>query len=405
MAALALLMTLSCSMEDTNFDQQLEDNGEITITATLSADDGVMTRALAFYGIGGYIFPEWEATDQFAILYNDGTKDTKSIATVLAINEKSVSITFSVPSSLPNNTICSITYPASAANTSNFGPPDVNAALATQKGVLATAPDVRWGGAFINMVDRKLDMVTQLEARHPIFKFTLQNFDGEAKCASEFKVSDNSGHVITTVTPEIASSELYVSLPVMAAGTYWFNATVDGKPFIAKATLSAETVAGKYYQTTVKMATIGDDILPNGKFAKAGTSGAKARINYLGSNTESYVYNHGLALALSDVGWYIQSSTEAYNHIKAWDDDGNKAISGATWRLPSRSQWNAMINAAGGYAALRDSNGLSSENKYWSSSGWGDGSGDIACIGFASGYWVPVPNDANWVRTRACLIF
>ena len=77
----------------------------------------------------------------------------------------------------------------------------------------------------------------------------MQDLSAAAKSATEFKVSDGSGNVITTVTPGSASGELYVALPVMAAGTYWFNATIDSKPYIAKAIVSTETIAGKYYQT------------------------------------------------------------------------------------------------------------------------------------------------------------
>ena len=81
---------------------------------------------------------------------------------------------------------------------------------------------------------------------------------------------------------------------------YWFNATIGGKPYIAKANITTATMAGKYYQTTVKMATVGDAILSDGKFATKGTSGKQAVIAYVG--TVDKYFNHFLAIALTDAG-------------------------------------------------------------------------------------------------------
>ena len=73
---------------------------------------------------------------------------------------------------------------------------------------------------------------------------------------------------------------------------------------------------------------------------------------------------HGLALALSDEGdmdWNTALTTCAAH---------TPAVTGATWKLASKSEMNLMINAAGNYAALR--NGFSavggtnmSDDHYW----------------------------------------
>ena len=324
MAALALAFA-ACSNNDDDFAQQptaQPANGEITITATLDANDGASTRALQDPDGENKIASTWATTDQFAILYNNGTEDTKSIATVDKIDGTTVTITFTVSSSLANNTACTIVYPASAANAANTGA-DVATALATQDGTIGNCPEVRVGTATIDKDNHNLTSVTKLTAQNAIFKFTLQDLSDGAKSATEFKVSDGSGNVITTVTPGSASGELYVALPVMAAGTYWFNATIDSKPYIAKATTAAATVAGKYYQTTVKMATIGDVILADGKFAVAGTDGARAKICYLGSETAeaAYGFNHGLALALSDAGTSCQWSTSTGSTVHTYNNN------------------------------------------------------------------------------------
>lgn len=439
MAALALTFAACSNNDDIDLAQQPTEqpaNGEITITATLDANDGASTRALSIDGSN--IASTWATTDQFAILYNNGTDNTKSIATVDKIDGTTVTITFTIPTSLANNTACTIVYPASAANAANTGA-DVATALAAQDGTIGNCPEVRVGTATIDKDNHSLTSVTKLAAQNAIFKFTLQDLSAAAKSATEFKVSDGSGNVITTVTPTSASGELYVALPVMTVGTYWFNATIAAKPYIAKATIAVATVAGKYYQTTVKMATIGDVILSDGKFAVAGTADQLAKIAYLGNDAEtSTTYNHGLALALADVSgtktWCSQKNNTClvtqYNSSTKFNDlagiantDALVRLSGHThaaaiaardynnygihptgtsaWFLPSAGQWNKMIGATGlGLNNL----GLQNSAKYWSST--------ESRAGFAWNFYYYSSNDywsddgkSSDIRVRACLAF
>ena len=291
-------------------------------------------------------------------------------------------------------------------STSYASLPDVATALATQDGTIGNCPEVRVGTATIDKDNHSLSSVTKLAAQNAIFKFTLQDLSAGAKSATEFKVSDGSGNVMTTVTPGSASGELYVALPVMATGTYWFNATIDSKPYIAKATVGTATTAGKYYQSTVKMATFGDFILSDGKFAPSSSTGTKvAKIAYVGSdNGEAAPYNHGLALALSDASgtykWSTSTSStvntkqqssssftsesglqyndathdsDTYPAFKAaFANNSTAAPTGCSdWFLASGYQWAKMFTAAGGAANLKTSaapyTGLKT-NTYWSSS-------------------------------------
>ena len=410
MAALALTFA-ACSNDDNDFAQQpaaQPANGEITITATLDANDGASTRALSIDGSN--IASTWETTDEFAILYYNGTEDTKSIATVDKIDGTTVTITFTVSSSLANNTACTIVYPASAANAANTGA-DVATALATQDGTIGNCPEVRVGTATIDKDNHNLTSVTNLDAQNAIFKFTLQDLSTAAKSATEFKVSDNSGNVITTVTPTPASGELYVALPVMAAGTYWFNATIDSKPYIAKATTAAATVAGKYYQTTVKMATIGDVILSDGKFAARSSTGTNvAMIAYLGSETGVAGYTHGLALALTNEASTMNWSTATGASGAAAHTPDAPTPMTSSWMLPSKVQWNNMITAAGSYTALSDgfsgiagASILQSDNySYWSSTEYGLSRAYLYYFGDGS-WWLASKGNVRLVR--ACLAF
>ena len=411
MAALALTFA-ACSNDDNDIAQQ-PDNNEITITATVSSDDA-STRALSIDGSN--IASTWQTTDEFAILYDDGMSDVKRVATVSSINGSTVTITFTIPSSLASNTACTIVYPASAANATNTGA-DVATALATQDGTIVNCPEVRVGTATIDKDNHNLAGVTKLVAQNAIFKFTLQDLSAAAKSATEFKVSDNSGKVMTTVTPGSASGELYVALPVMAVGTYWFNATIDSKPYIAKATTAALTVAGKYYQTTVKMATIGDVILDDGKFAVRTSTGTKvAMIAYLGSETGHATYKHGLALALSDKGAMNWSTATGASGAAAHTPAAPTTTT-SSWMLPSKDQWNKMIDACknvlgtnnnyqdlrDGFSGISGASNLQSSARYWSSTeGGSDSAWDYK---FSDGSWHDDSKVHDFIRVRACLAF
>ena len=110
---------------------------------------------------------------------------------------------------------------------------------------------------------------------------------------------------------------------------------------------------------------------------------------------------HGLALALSDEGdmdWNTALTTCAAH---------TPAVTGATWKLASKSEMSLMINAAGNYAALRD--GFSAvggtnmiDEYYWLSD---ESSADYAeNFNFSYGSWSQEFKDCNY-KVRACLAF
>ena len=130
------------------------------------------------------------------------------------------------------------------------------------------------------------------------------------------------------------------------------------------------------------------DILPSGVTAAA-------LVCYVDGN------GHGLALALSDEGdmdWNTAKTTCAAH---------TPAVTGATWKLASKSEMNLMINAAGNYAALRD--GFSAvggtnmiDEYYWLSD---ESSSDYAeNFNFSYGSWSQEFKDCSY-KVRACLAF
>lgn len=333
MAALALTFA-ACSNDDNDFAQQPAEqsaNGEITITATI-ATDGATTRALSVDGTN--IASNYVVGEKIAVLFEYKSAQVQRDAEVTSLSGSTATVQFTIPADLTGTNIAAtLVYPSTAVNAAKDGA-DVAAALATQTGDIATCPEVRTGSGTLNADAKTLTVASALTAQNAIFKFDTQDLTPSGIPVSEFKVSDGSGNVMTTVTP--SGTPFYVALPAMAAGTYWFNATFSGKPYIAKATVTTATTAGKFYTTTVKMATIGDVILDNGKFAAPSSTGTKvAMIAYLGNGSNC---TNGLAIQLN-------ASPESMNWSAACSYSSYPSITGnpGTWRLPSKADWQNMF--------------------------------------------------------------
>ena len=113
--------------------------------------------------------------------------------------------------------------------------------------------------------------------------------------------------------------------------------------------------------------------------------------------------SNGLALALTDEESYMNWST-AQTTCAAH----TPAITGGTWKLATKDEWDNMINAAGGYTTLRngfssvDGTNMKEDYPYWSSTE--DGSN--AALRYFFGYGVWGKSDKGLVGyVRACLAF
>lgn len=390
MAALAL-MTAACSNDDNDIQTPAEQPAKsegIPFTATISMGESASTRALTEDNVNNKIVATWATGEKVALIYDVSGTPTKTDAEVTKQADGTATISATLASGATNGSDVTIIYPATAADgtTGNV----LANLLAAQDGTLATIAtnyevrkgtgklSINAGGATVN--NGTAGTTVSLTNQNAIFKFTLQDLSAAAKNATEFKVSDNSGNVITTVTPVPASGELYVALPVMATGTYWFNATIDSKPYIAKATTAAATVAGKYYQTTVKMATIGDYLNKDGSITAtkqaSGDNESYAVIAYVGSAAN--YFSHFLALALTDVDANYHTWTQALTAVGTYaaahpvtigsttyetsttgatyydQVASNQSASSATatdiqtgWRLPSVTDWRYVFDGLG----------------------------------------------------------
>ena len=346
MAALALTFA-ACSNDDNDFQnspQPAKAEG-ITITATLAPKTGgADTRALT--PGDNKIVASWAVGEKIAILYEKGGTNYEADAEIKSVDQSgAATIEFSVESGTADGTACKLIYPSTAVNDAKKAEKSYTSMLASQDGELNADFDVRVGAGTIHTTKPSLDVTTQPAPQYSIFKFAVKDLSGTNLSVSTFEVS-NSQASITTVSLSEAKSEFYVALPTMTAYTYWFSATADGKNYVAKAVVSKETEAGIYYQSTVQMATVGDVILSDGKFAKASSTGTKvAMVAYVGSDTD-HGYFHGLAIAMTDDEINEADLSAAKNTCKS--KNTTVPVSSSEWVLPSVGQWQTMFKANGG---------------------------------------------------------
>jgi len=270
MAALALTFA-ACSNEDNDIllpeqPAQPAQNEGITITATLAPKTGgAATRAVS-EGTGddaGNIVASWDENEHIAILYTVGSEKKVADATITDVDETTgvATISFTVVDGTPDNTPCTLVYPAKLTDGTttvykddNSGVKDYADLLATQDGTLNANLDVRVGAGTIQVSPPSLKVTTQPAPQYSIFKFTVQEDASNSPIApNKFQVSDNAGNVITTITNITTTNVLYAALPALSAGTYLFSATVGGETLFAKAKVATATTAGNFYQTTVMM--------------------------------------------------------------------------------------------------------------------------------------------------------
>ena len=252
-AALALMMT-ACSNDYNEAALQPGAGHEITVTATIDAGGSTLTRAVAESETT--ITSSLKADEEIAVLFSDGTTNLVRTATVKSVADGTATIEFTIPSSLANNTACTLVYPATAAKADNTDVKTYAELFATQTGVLSDDLDVRRGTATIlnDGFTASLSDATKLAAQNAIVKFSL-SYGSDAIAATQFLVKDGSDNVLTTVTPTATggASDLYVAMaPATNAAAFKFEATVGDFTYTYEksgVTLEAST----YYQSPIKM--------------------------------------------------------------------------------------------------------------------------------------------------------
>lgn len=249
--ALALMMT-ACSNDYNEAALQPGAGHEITVTATIDADGGsTLTRTVAESGTA--ITSSLAADEQIAVLFSDGTTNLVRTATVKSVADGTATIEFTIPTSLANNTACTLVYPATAAKADNSDVKTYAELFATQTGVLSDALDVRRGTATIlnDGFTASLSDATKLAAQNAIVKFSL-SYGTSALAAKTLTVKDGDGNTLTTVKPSEAASDLYVAMAPATAATFRLEAS-DGTFLYIYEKSGVTLAAGTYYQSPVTL--------------------------------------------------------------------------------------------------------------------------------------------------------
>ena len=316
-AALALMMT-ACSNDYNEAALQPGAGHEITVTATIDADGGsTLTRTVAESETT--ITSSLTADEQIAVLFSDGTTNLSRTATVKSVADGTATIEFTIPSTLANNTACTLVYPATAAKADNTDVKTYAELFATQTGILSDDLDVRRGTATIEFtipsslanntactlvypataakadntdvktyaelfatqtgvlsddldvrrgtatiqndgITASLSDATKLAAQNAIVKFSL-SYGSDAIAATQFLVKDGSDNVLTTVTPAATggASDLYVVMAPATDADFHFEASEGDFDYTYEKT-GVTLAAGTYYQSPITMDVVEHDM-------------------------------------------------------------------------------------------------------------------------------------------------
>ena len=449
--AVGAIMT-GCSNEDNidNPQQPANNDNVVTLTATVSLDGGAQTRAIT-PSTGAKTF---ETGNQIAVIYKNTSNETvKAVSTDFTPMTDATKATFTVTLTNPvSNSAVRYIYPATMAKdvatdasiTGDDATIDYTGLFGSQNGNLTTL-GTNYDLAVFDGSLSGTDLPASASLLNPlaVCAFTLKDGGSDiTSSVTSLNVSDgtNTYHVTPT-----SQSTIYVAMKPVASSNIAFTAATGSKTYI-KTTASAQTLAAStlYNNISVSMVelAVGKVIGADGNIyadaAAASTAGttAVAKIAYLGSDAEtSTTYNHGLALALSDVSgsqtWCSQTSstclTTQYSSESAAKADmaglantdalvghgshthaaanaarnynsGTHPTGTSAWFLPSAGQWDKMATAASGY------NNLGLQSSYYWSSSERDAS-NAWRFNSDNGSWNYSSKDFGPVLVRACLAF
>ncbi len=294
MAAWALMFS-ACSSSDIELTPQQPNTQSdgIPFIATISMGESATTRALTEDVTNKEIIPSWAKGEKVALVHN-GVSDEM---TVSSVTNGLATITGTITGTPANGDAVTIIYPSSAADGATG---NVKADLLTnQDGTLATIADkydVRKATAKLNVGDiASLQGNVSLDNQYSIVKFSLS--DGtNAINATQFLVRDGNDNVLAAVTPASATSTLYVAIPPATTGAFRFKATTATNSY-CYTKYGATVTAGKYYQSSLKLALV--DMLHTPLTLEATEDGTTVTITDASKVEYSYTVNGGTAVTTS----------------------------------------------------------------------------------------------------------
>ena len=421
MAALALMgaMMTGCSNDDNINNPQPESKSKLeTLTTTVSLGEDGTTRALTPGGVKTFA-----AGEQIAVIYLNTNSDIKkAVSTALTttdISNEGKTATFTVTLNDPDKTKTVVyVYPASMINDNGT----VNdAALATQDGTfdtLESSLDFAMGAD--NWNGEELPSSVSLVNQLAILAITLKDADGTNDITSTITgMTLSDGTDTYTVTREAAAGPIYVAIPPVDNLNVTISAT-DGTKNYFKSLTGKTYAANNGYDVSWRMYGVGDVILADGNFAaRSSTTGTiVAMITYLGSSTGVEGYTHGLALALSDEGSMDWSTATGASGAAAHTPAAPTPMT-SSWMLPSKDQWNKMIDACknvlgtqnnyqdlrDGFSGISGASNLESLFGYWSSTECESDSDHVWVFYFDGVGWNEGTKEVINPLALACLAF
>lgn len=458
MAALLVVGAImtGCSSDDNidNPQQPKNKDNVVTLTATVSLDGAAGTRAID----GATGAKTFESGKQIAVFYEDASGNLqKAVSTDFTPTGDNTKATFTVTLSTPKSGgKIRYIYPASMAKALDATPPaypaaatiddvtiDYSGIFGSQNGTLTTLADYDLAVKDATLSGTDQPATVTLTNPLAICRFTLT--DGSNPITSSVNsLTVSDGTNAYAVTPS-GLDAIYVAMKP-ASGNIAFTAATGSKTYFKTATGKSLVASKLYTDITVSMQelAVGKVFCSDGSVyasKDAATTDGKtpvAKIAYLGNDAEtSTTYNHGLALALSDVSdkktWCSQTSAtclgtqydsdtkfndlagiantdalvgHAHTHAAASAarnyNSGTHPAGTSAWFLPSAGQWNKMIGSTGlGLSNL----GLVANVSYWSSTE--DGASSAWGFNSYNGFWANSGSgkDAGTIRVRACLAF
>ena len=264
MAALLVVgaIIMSCSTNDDTPGEDQPKGQTVTLTTTISLDNGAVTRALDADG-----HKTFAAGDKIVVIYKNTSNQTvKTESSPLPEGTYGKWATFTVNLVSPaNNGALRYIYPAAMAKTSIDLGADINddastvnyAALNSQDGTLSTLASkydlCTYDGNLT--ADAKLPATVNLTNKLAICEFTIKNSVGTPITSSITKLTINDGTNSYVVAPSSLST-IYVALkPVESSQTIAFNATAGGDGYVKTVTGKA-LKASEFYPINMAM-TIG----------------------------------------------------------------------------------------------------------------------------------------------------
>ena len=432
----------ACSNDDDIIGEQPAASSQQTYTMTIEATkggDAAATRALALDG--NTLNATWQTTDEVAV-YNYTQQAALGGHLSPQSAGASATLTGSLTGSVAKDDVVYLRWPS------------VDADYTGQDGTLETIAqryDYTTGVAKVTSVDGTAIVAEDSSPSggpvtftnsQAIVKFTLidkatnspinatqftidAKFNGESRLIQSLTYPDayTLGPItINRTTP--TDNVVYAALPFSSQASFTFSLTAtDGTHNYTYEKADVSMLNGRYYEITVKMTRdtypialsevtsdyIGSVVTTDGTVyatvadASAASKTAAGMIAYVSG------IGQGLAIALADeagmMNWSTAITTAAAH---------TPAVTGYSWKLPTKEEWNLMFSANGGSegsytglnTALAAAGGNSSklqDDIYWSSTPYDEANAWYVHL-YEGTHWNMLGKGING-QVRACLAF